>query len=282
MAVKKRGLGRGLDALLGPGGGASNEVGEGDELQDLPLNKLGPGPHQPRKNFDQAALQSLADSIKAQGVVQPIVCRPAAGGKFEIVAGERRWRAAQLAGLKRIPAVIRQLDERSAMAVALVENIQRSDLNPLEEAQAMQRLIQECSLTHEQCAQAVGKSRAAISNLLRLMDLEDDVQELVRENRLSFGHAKALLGCSGERQVMLARQVVQQALTVRQTEALVHTEPKEATRKPQGNPHQQLETTLSERFGLPVSLQANDKGRGKLVLSFKTQEQMQKLLDQLG
>ena len=282
MVAKKRGLGRGLDALLGPGGGASNEVSEGDELQDLPLNKLAPGPHQPRKDFDQAALQSLADSIKAQGVVQPIVCRPAADGKFEIVAGERRWRAAQLAGLKRIPAVVRQLDERSAMAVALVENIQRSDLNPLEEAQAMQRLIQECALTHEQCAQAVGKSRAAISNLLRLMDLEDPVQELVRENRLSFGHAKALLGCSGERQVMLARQVVQQALTVRQTEALVHAEPKAAARKPQANPHQQLESSLSERFGLPVSLQANDQGRGKLVLSFKSREQMQKLLDQLG
>ena len=282
MAVKKRGLGRGLDALLGaPAAGNTGENAESDALRELALDALAPGKHQPRRDFDQASLDALSESIKAQGVVQPIICRPGADGKFEIVAGERRWRAARQAGLKKVPVVVRAMDERSAMAVALVENIQRSDLNPLEEAQAVKRLIDECQLTHEQCAQALGKSRVGITNLLRLMELEAEVQDLVRESRLSFGHAKVLLGADGERQCQLAKLVVQKGLTVRQTEALVHGEPAPTPNKPASNPHQQLESSLSENFGLPVKLQANDKGRGKLTVSFRNAAEMERLLKAL-
>ena len=283
MASKKRGLGRGLDALLS----TVSENGDGDdaatdELQELLISQLAPGRHQPRRDFDQAALDALTQSIKAQGVVQPIVARPDGKGRFEIIAGERRWRAAQQAGLKKIPAVIRQLDERTAMAVALVENIQRADLNPIEEAEALHRLIEECELTHEQSAQAVGKSRVAVTHLLRLMDLAPEVQDLVRAGRLGFGHAKVLLAVDGERQVGLARRVVQQGLSVRQTEALVHREQEAPAKVAAARPHQGLEQSLSESVGLPVKLQANDKGRGKLTVSFSSAEEMKRLLERLG
>lgn len=281
MAAKKRGLGRGLDALLSKQGDSDSGADANEDLRELSLDALGPGKYQPRREFDQASLDALAESIKAQGVVQPIICRPAEGGKFEIVAGERRWRAARLAGLKKVPVVVRSMDERSAMAVALVENIQRSDLNPLEESQAIKRLIEECQLTHEQCAQALGKSRVGVTNLLRLMELEADVQDLVRESRLSFGHAKVLLGASGERQSQLAKLVVQKGLTVRQTEALVHDEPKPEPAKAKANPHAQTESRLAESFGLPVKLQANDKGRGKLTVSFRNPAEMERLLKAL-
>ena len=280
MAAKKRGLGRGLDALLGSASSPIS-VSDSDELHELALDQLEPGRHQPRKEFDQASLDALAESIKAQGVVQPIVARPSGGGKFEIVAGERRWRAARLAGMKSIPAVVRTMDDRSAMAVALVENIQRSDLNPLEDAEALKRLIEECELTHEQCAQAVGKSRVAVTHLLRLMDLNDDVQELVREGRLGFGHAKVLLGVEGPRQSVLARTVVQQGMTVRQTEALVQAQDQEQPKAVAPRPHQEVETQLSQAIGLPVKLQSNDKGRGKLVVAFKNREEMERLLQAL-
>lgn len=275
MSVKKRGLGRGLDALLG----SASEAESGDELRELTLDQLVAGKHQPRRAFDQDALTALADSIRAQGVVQPVVVRPAGANKYEIVAGERRWRAAKIAGLKALPAIIRQMDERSAMAVALVENIQRADLNALEEAEALRKLIEECGLTHDKCAEAVGLSRAAVSNLLRLMDLNDDVQAMVRDNQLSLGHAKVLLAAEGARQSSLAKLVVERHLSVRQTEALVQARPAAKTKSaPAGH---RLESELAQRIGLPVKLQQNDKGRGKLVVAFKNQTELDRLMQAL-
>jgi ParB family chromosome partitioning protein len=278
-AIKKRGLGRGLDALLSSVAPVASGP-EGEELRELLLEQLVPGKHQPRRQFDEEALSSLADSIRAQGVVQPIVVRPAGGDKYEIIAGERRWRAAQRAGLSQIPAVVRQLDERGAMAVALVENIQRADLNALEEAEALHRLIEECGVTHEACAEAVGKSRAAVSNLLRLMELNADVQQLVRAGTLSFGHAKVLLGVQGARQSSLATLVAEKHLSVRQTEALVHAAPEQPKPRPAPPPPAigEIERELSGRIGLPVKVQQNDRGRGKLTVAFKSEGELQKLL----
>ena len=252
--MKKRGLGRGLDALLGTvsGGTAAPEAGE--DLLELPVDQLQPGAHQPRRNFDPEQLESLADSIRAQGVVQPIVVRPVAGGRYEIVAGERRWRAAQKVGLKNIPAVVRTMEDRAAMAVALVENIQRADLNPLEEATALKRLIDEVGLTHEQTAEAVGRSRVQVTNLLRLFELNEDVQALLRTGKLSLGHAKVLLGVTGPRQSSLANLVIARSYSVRQTEELVRAAlagrgGSAKARKPSRSP---LESDLSQRIGLPV------------------------------
>ena len=281
MSVKKRGLGRGLDALLGTmntsGGAVAPEQSSDDALRELPLQQLSPGKHQPRRHFDEAALSELTESIRAQGVVQPIVVRPLESDRYEIVAGERRWRAAQRAGLSHIPVVVRDLDERSAMAIALVENIQRADLNALEEAEALHRLIQECGLTHEACAEAVGKSRAAVSNLLRLMELEADVQALLRAGNLSFGHAKVLLGISGTRQSQLAKQVVERQLSVRQTEALVHGEPALAAKKP-APVAAPLESELARKWGAGVKLQQSAQGRGKLTIAFKSSAELERLL----
>jgi ParB family chromosome partitioning protein len=279
VSAKKRGLGRGLDALLSSVEPTSAATDAGDALRELPLEALSPGVHQPRRHFDDEALKSLADSIRAQGVVQPIVVRPSGVDRYEIIAGERRWRAARLAGLKQIPVVVRVLDERGAMAVALVENIQRADLNPLEEAEALHKLIEECGLTHEACAEAVGKSRAAVSNLLRLMELNADVQALVRDGRLALGHAKVLLGAQGARQSSLAEMVVEQQLSVRQTEALVQAQPAAAKpAKPAAPALAELERDLSGRIGLGVKLQQNAQGRGKLTVAFKSNSELQKLL----
>jgi len=279
MNAKKRGLGRGLDALLSSVAPVTPAEEGGDELRELPLHALSPGKHQPRRQFDEEALGQLADSIRTQGVVQPIVVRSIGGDRYEIVAGERRWRAAKLAGLKQIPAVIRTLDERGAMAVALVENIQRADLNPLEEAEALHKLIKECGLTHEACAEAVGKSRAAVTNLLRLIELEPEVQQLLRDGQLSLGHAKVLLGVAGARQASLGKMVAAQQLSVRQTEALVQAKP--AAAKPTAAPTAglgEIEKDIAGRIGLPVKLQQNDKGRGRLMVSFKSNSELQKLL----
>lgn len=279
MNAKKRGLGRGLDALLSSVAPVTPAEEGGDELRELPLQALSPGKHQPRRQFDEEALGQLADSIRTQGVVQPIVVRSLGGDRYEIVAGERRWRAAKLAGLKQIPAVIRTLDERGAMAVALVENIQRADLNPLEEAEALHKLIKECGLTHEACAEAVGKSRAAVTNLLRLTELEPEVQQLLRDGQLSLGHAKVLLGVAGARQTSLGKMVAAQQLSVRQTEALVQARP--SATKPAATPVAglgEIEKDLAGRIGLPVKVQQNDKGRGRLTVSFKSNSELQKLL----
>jgi ParB family chromosome partitioning protein len=276
MTVKKRGLGRGLDALLSSV--APSAVPEsGDELRELSLDELAPGRHQPRRSFDPEALEALSESIRAQGVVQPIVARQISEGSYEIVAGERRWRAARMAGLKTIPTVVRAMPDRTAMAVALVENIQRADLNPLEEAEALKRLIDECGLTHEQTAEAVGRSRAAVSNLLRLLELTPAVQRLVRENKLSLGHAKVLLGLAAERQGSLAEQVVARGLSVRETEKLVAAE---AGRKPPAPraARSPVESELSQRVGLPVRLSQNANGRGRLVIGFTNAGELERLL----
>jgi len=277
MAIKKRGLGRGLDALLGSGGHSGPEPGE--ELVDLPVEQLQPGAHQPRQNFDAEALGALADSIRAQGVVQPIVVRAVAGGRYEIVAGERRWRAAQKAGLKTIPAVVRSLDDRAAMAVALVENIQRADLNPLEEATALKKLIDEVGLTHEQCSEAVGRSRVQVTNLLRLFELNEDVQGLLRGGKLSLGHAKVLLGVTGPRQSSLASLVIARQYSVRQTEELVRAalagRSSAKGRKPSRSP---LESDLSLKIGLPVRVQQGNDGAGRLVIRFKQKSELDKLV----
>lgn len=280
MSTKKRGLGRGLDALLSSAQTPGVDEAAGDELREVGIEQLIAGAHQPRRHFDEDALAQLADSIRTQGVVQPLVVR-AKGKQFEIVAGERRWRAAQRAGLKTIPVIVRALDEQDAMTVALVENIQRADLNALEEAEALRKLIDDCGLTHDQCAQAVGRSRAHVSNLLRLLDLEADTQALVRNGQLSLGHAKVLLAAEGARQVQLARLVVQRHLSVRQTELLIKDPQATAAAAPRasaaaGDP--ELERRLSSALGLPVKLQANAQGRGKLVISYRDGAQLKRLL----
>lgn len=279
MSAKKRGLGRGLDVLLSS---VSNTVDEaaGDELHELAVERLQPGRHQPRRHFDAAALDALAESIRAQGVVQPLVVRAVGAERYEIVAGERRWRAAQQAGLKTVPAIVRALDERGAMAVALVENIQRADLNPLEEAEALHKLIRDCGLTHEAAASAVGRSRTHVTNLLRLTELETEVQAFVRDGRLSLGHAKVLLGAQGARQASLARLAVERQLSVRQLEALLQADAPARARpvKPRAPA---LEQELSRKIGLPVRLQQNDAGRGRLTVTFKSAAELQGLLAKL-
>ncbi|MDD3761665.1 MAG: ParB/RepB/Spo0J family partition protein [Nevskiales bacterium] len=279
-SAKKRGLGRGLDSLLSSVSAGGDESEQESGLRELPVARLHAGKHQPRRHFDAAALEALAESIRAQGVVQPIVVRPSGADRYEIVAGERRWRAAQQAGLKTVPVVIKTLDERGAMAVALVENIQRADLNPLEEAEALHKLIEECGLTHEKTAEAIGRSRAHVSNLLRLTELNDDVQTLVRNGHLSLGHAKVLLGASGERQSALAKMVVERQLSVRQTEALVHAEAAPAKARPERP--RALESQLSQRIGLPVRLQQSENGRGRITVSFSNPEELERLLARLG
>ncbi len=277
MSVKKRGLGRSLDALLGSSQPQAVEAA-GDELRELALDSLIAGKHQPRRSFDQGQLEALAESIKAQGVVQPIIVREIDGGRHEIVAGERRWRAAKLAGLTVIPAVVRKMEDRAAMAVALVENIQRADLNPLEEAEALRRLIDDCGLTHEQAAEAVGKSRASISNLLRLIDLDAGVQMMVRNGLISLGHAKVLMGASPSKQAELAKQVVERELTVRQTETLLMASSRPAAPPSAPLPPSPIASEISERIGVPVSLTQSPRGKGKLVISFDNNAQLQQVL----
>ena len=279
MSTKKRGLGRGLDALLSSTQAAVDEQA-GDELREVEIGLLVAGAHQPRRHFDDDALTQLADSIRTQGVVQPLVVR-AKGKQFEIVAGERRWRAAERAGLKKVPVIVRALSEQDAMTVALVENIQRADLNALEEAEALRKLIDDCGLTHDQCAQAVGRSRAHVSNLLRLLELAPECQALVRSGQLSLGHAKVLLGAEGARQVQLARTVVQRHLSVRQTELLLKSPDTAPAPRPSVAPQPELERRLSSALGLPVQLQGSAQGRGKVVIRYRDAAELQRLLGAL-
>ena len=219
MSTKKPKLGRGLDALLGS---ALESAASGkDELKHVPVDLLQRGKYQPRTHMGQAALQELSDSIRAQGVVQPIVVRPIGAGRYEIIAGERRWRAAQMAGLHSIPAVVRDIPDEAAIAIALIENIQRENLNPVEEATALQRLIDEFGMTHQQTAESVGRSRAAVTNLLRLLTLNGDVREMLELGKMDMGHARALLALTAKAQSEAARQVVDKGLSVRETEQLV-------------------------------------------------------------
>ena len=299
MSVKKRGLGRGLDALLGAGRtvqpvsldtpdlqGESSASIEGALLRELPVDLIQRGKYQPRRDMEQESLRELADSIIAQGVMQPIVVRPISDKKFEIIAGERRWRAAQLAGLDVIPAVVRDVSDQAAIAMALIENIQREDLNPIEEAASLARLQREFDLTQQEVATAVGKSRSTVANLLRLMTLQEDVRRLVEHGDLEMGHARALLGLEGANQSQAARMVVAKGLTVRQTEALVRnllTQKKQpAGNKNKMDPNiRHLQDDLSRRLGAAVSIQHSAKGRGKLVLSYNSLDELDGILSHI-
>lgn len=290
--VKKRGLGRGLDALLGPSQPADDaQPGEdadapaSDLANSLPVDLIERGRYQPRRNFDEDRLRELADSITAQGMVQPIVVRPAGQGRYEIIAGERRWRAAQMAGLASVPVVVREVDDQSAMAMALIENIQRDDLNPLEEASALHRLLNEFELTHQQVAQAVGKSRTTVTNLIRLLELNPEVKEMVERGELEMGHARALLALTGLAQTQAGSQVAAKGLSVRETEALVRrlNQPKEPAPAPQEKDPdvRRLLDELTDRLGAKVALQQGTRGKGRLVISYNTLEELEGILDHI-
>jgi ParB family chromosome partitioning protein len=293
MAAKKRGLGRGLDALLGgadhPEQAATGADGKDAGFGTLPLDLIQRGRYQPRRDFNPESLQELADSIAAQGVVQPIVVRPVEGGRYEIIAGERRWRASQQAGLDEIPAVIRDVPDQTAMAMALIENIQRDDLNPLEEANALHRLLNEFELTHQEIAKAVGKSRTTVTNLLRLLDLNPDVKKLLDERRLEMGHARALLGLTGSQQSDAARQVAARGLSVRETERLVRrllssAEASSAIKKPNKKKDPdvvRLQQELSEKLGARVDIQQGSGGKGKLVIQYNNTDELEGILDHI-
>lgn len=286
MAVKKRGLNRGLDALLGniTDKGNHGDDGEIHQLHTLPIEYLQRGKYQPRKDMNPEKLQELADSIKAQGVIQPVVVRKIALDKYEIVAGERRWRAAQLAGLQQVPVVIKAIDDRAAMAIALIENIQREDLNPLEEAEALKRLLEEFAMTHQQVADAVGKSRATVTNLLRLIDLHPEVKKLLIARQLEMGHARALLSLDGPKQVAAANKIVREGLTVRAAERLVkdsQSEPKITKAREVDNDTLRLQQDLTAKLGAKVLIDHKENGTGKLVIAYSSLEELDGILEQI-
>ncbi len=272
MAVKKKGLGRGLTALLGNSNvGTMMEPETAAELRAIDVDLIQRGPWQPRNHFDEEALQELADSISTQGVVQPIVVRQTTDGRYEIVAGERRWRAAQKAGLSQIPAVIKCFDDQTAAAVSLIENIQRENLNPLEESTALKRLIDEFDMTHQQVADTVARSRVAVSNLLRLQDLSPEVKNLLATRQIDMGHARALLSLEGSEQSLIAKEVARKKLSVRETEALVRRiqQPESRVKAVKKDPDiVRLENRLSESLGAPVIIRQKSKGKGTLEISF--------------
>lgn len=281
MVAKKRGLGRGLDALLADV--QQSETVENESLQHFTLDKIQPGKYQPRMDMSQDSLEELANSIKSQGLVQPIVVRPVGGNRYEIIAGERRWRASRMAGLETVPVIIRDVSDRSAIAMALIENIQRENLNPMEEANALFRLREEFEMTHQQAADAVGKSRAAVTNLLRLRNLNEDVKRLLENCDLEMGHARALLALEGEQQSKTALQVVEKGLSVRETEQLVRR-----VLKPEKNPHKQadsaqaeisgLQALLIDKLGNAVSVKHLNSGKGRVVIQYNNVTELKKLL----
>jgi ParB family transcriptional regulator, chromosome partitioning protein len=276
----KRGLGRGLDALLGDV--SAKEVV--NSTHTLPIEYLQRGKFQPRKDMNPEKLQELADSIKAQGVIQPIVVRKIGQDKYEIVAGERRWRASQLAGLQQIPVVIKDIDDRATMAIALIENIQRQDLNPLEEAEALRRLLDEFTMTHQQIADAVGRSRVTVTNLLRLMDLHPEVKKLLISGQLEMGHARALLSLDAVKQVAAAQKIAREGLTVRAAEKLVkdaQTEPKPQKTKTIDHDTLRLQNDLTAKLGAKVVIQHKDNGAGKLVIAYASLEELDGILEQI-
>lgn len=282
--MKPKALGRGLNALLG--GDDPVPAAKTDASSTLRVDQLQPGRYQPRTHMDDASLQELAASIRSQGLIQPILVRPIGPQHYEIIAGERRWRASQIAGLSDVPVVIRELPDQAALAVALIENIQREDLNPLEEAKGVQRLIDEFGLTHQQAAEAIGRSRSATTNLLRLLNLSLQVQEMVFSGQLEMGHARALLSLEGHAQVRLAQQVIEDQLNVRETEALVSATlnpkiPAVAAKPRADRDVQRLEQDLSERLGTTVELKAGKKGSGKLLISYASLDHLDELIKRL-
>jgi len=294
---KKRGLGRGLDALLGPKGAVTQvqaaavvEPQPGEILRKLPVGHLQPGKYQPRRDMDETKLVELAESIKSQGVIQPILVRQLGADRFEIVAGERRWRASQLAGLDEVPVVVRELEDRTVIAMALIENIQREDLNPLEEAEALQRLITEFALTHAEAAQAVGRSRAAVSNLLRLLELPVAIRLLLETRRLEMGHARALLTLAPELASKLAQEAADQGWSVREVEHRAQQfaagkVPGALRKKPAAAAPQadiaSLETELSESLGARVAINHGRGGKGKLIIHYTDLDTLDGVLDRL-
>ncbi len=298
--VLNRGLGRGLDALLA---GDMGSVGEADSLLVLKIERLRPGKYQPRSYMDDAALQTLADSIKAQGIMQPILVRPlsdaqSAEQQYEIIAGERRWRASKMAGLEDVPVLVREIEDEAALAMALIENIQRENLNPLEEAQGIKRLIEEFAMTHEKAALAVGRSRVAVSNLLRLLNLCAAVQEMLMHGKIDMGHARALIGLDGAQQVMLAEQIIQNNYSVREAESLVKKQneqtaaPVEDTAQSSTQKSQQkintnpdvirLQEALSDKLGAVVNIKASANGAGMLKISYANFDQLDEIIARIS
>jgi len=283
MAMKP-GLGRGLDMLLSS---ATNESDKDSELKKLPVEKINKGEYQPRLSIDPDALQDLAESIKAQGLVQPVVVRRIEGGNYELIAGERRWRAAQMAGLHTIPAIIRDIPDQAAAAMSLIENIQREDLNPLEEALAMSRLISDFGLTHQQTAESVGRSRASVTNLLRLIDLQEKTKELLGKRQLDMGHARALLALEGQLQIETAQKVAKNQLSVRETERLVKKINSTDGDKSKTTPPQKalevlkLEESISDKLGAKVNIQYNTKGKGKLIVEYNNLDELDGILEHI-
>ena len=285
--VKQKGLGRGLDALLA---GDIEDAASNDALKMLNVAQLQPGKYQPRSYMDDAALQTLADSITNQGIMQPILVRQIGNEQYEIIAGERRWRASKMAGLAEVPVLVREIADESALAMALIENIQRENLNPLEEAQGIKRLVDEFDMTHEKAATAVGRSRVAVSNLLRLLSLSAFVQDLLMHNKLDMGHARALIGLDAGQQVMLANKIVQQNLSVREVESLVKKIGQTAGELPQKNHHKisinhdvlALQNTLSEKIGAVVSISAKSNGAGTLKINYSNLDQLDEIIGKIA
>ena len=301
MALKKRGLGRGLDALLGAQSkqdkteteSINNTAGNfsvlpdatNSDLKNLPVDLIQAGKYQPRLDMRPESLEELATSIMAQGVIQPIIVRPISSNKYEIIAGERRWRASQIAGLDTIPVIIKDVRDDTAIAMALIENIQREDLNPIEEATALKRLQDEFELTQQEVAEAVGKSRTTVTNLIRLMSLNPDVRISLEHGDLEMGHARALLALTGENQTKAAKIVIGKGMSVRQTEALVRRLQKKPELNPQGyslDPDiRQLQDNLSEKLGAEVLIQHTAKGKGKVILKYGSLDQLDGILNHI-
>ena len=281
---KLKGLGRGLDALLDQDDAAAPTK---ETLATLRVDQLQPGRYQPRTHMDEASLNELAASIKSQGLMQPILVRAVGSGRYEIIAGERRWRASKIAGLAEVPVVIREVPDKAALAMALIENIQREDLNPLEEARGVQRLIDEFTLTHQEAADAIGRSRVAVTNLLRLLNLQPAVQELVNAGELEMGHARALLGLEGARQIDVAREVAHKKLSVRETEKLVakllqpEVKAPPAPKAKVDRDTQRLADELSEELGTTIEIRPGEKGMGKITISYMSHDHLDDLIAKL-
>ena len=283
MTTRHKGLGRGLDALLG---GNDRKAKDEESMREIAVASLRPGKYQPRTRMDEPSLAQLADSVRARGVIQPIVVRPVDGGQYEILAGERRWRAARMAGLERVPAVVREVPDEAALGIGLIENIQREDLNPIEEANGLKRLIEEFKLTHDEVAQAIGRSRAGVTNLLRLLDLAAAVQEMVQDGRIDMGHARALAALPKARQIELAERISQQGLSVRDAERLVQS----ASAAPRAGRHaaprldpdsRRLQEELSEHLGASVRLKPRRGGKGSVVIDYSSLDELQGIVTKL-
>ena len=290
MALKKNPLGRNLSSMLSKSAlqhaaeNAASGTSGRDTLKSLPLDIISPGPYQPRSIFDADRLEELAESIRHQGIIQPVVVRAKGDDQYELIAGERRWRAAQMADIERIPAIVRDVPDEIAIAMALVENIQRENLNPIEEATALRRLVDEFQMTHQEAGDSVGRSRSAVSNLLRLLELSEEVRELVDARHLEMGHARALLTLDPAMQAKAAREVVSKQLSVRETEQLVRRMKNPPIRKTQTvDPDtQRLQDNLSEKLCARVKVSHNARGKGKMVISFNSADELEGILEQMG